>query len=205
MLRFSRDTFLLRTSSGFSAWPWSSLTAWPYGRRTTWRRRRAFFRQKKNQHLNKQPPCLGGNGKENHPLWNIYICIAMIPLLSTCKTASATERRSLPEHFHHVEAASIAFCMRCGAYVWLTTLQKRTRSCVCMACVDAPRFPCGFCNPPPPILMLSYTLAKITAFSKSRAGLPPGFSASDCFMCALFYSVYLDLSPCFYLKFFISS
>lgn len=45
----------------------------------------------------------------------------------------ATEMRSVREHFHNVEAASIAFCMRCGPNVWLTTLQKRTRSCICMA------------------------------------------------------------------------
>lgn len=46
---------------------------------------------------------------------------------------------------------------------------------------------------------------KITAFCNSRAGLPPGFCGSDCFLCAFFYSVYLDLSPCFYLEFFTHS
>lgn len=108
----------------------------------------------------------------------------------------AMERRSVRGHFHNIEAASIAFCMQCGPNVWLTTLQKRTRSCVCMACVDAPRLPCGFCirppAPPSAIPMLSYTLTKITAFSNSRAGLPPGFCDSDCFMCT---SVNFDLSP----------
>lgn len=59
--------------------------------------------------------------------------------------------------------------------------------------------------PLPPISTLSDTLAEITAFSNSCAGLPPGFCGSDCFMCAFFYSVNLDLSPRFYRKFFISS
>lgn len=63
----------------------------------------------------------------------------------------AAERRSVREHFHNVEASPIAFCMRCGPNVWLTTSQERTRSCVCMACVDAPRLPWGFCILPLPV------------------------------------------------------
>lgn len=54
--------------------------------------------------------------------------------------------------------------------------------------------PMWFLHPTPsrPTSTLSDTLAEITAFSNSCAGLPPGFCGSDCFMCAFFYSVNLD-------------
>lgn len=75
------------------------------------------------------------------------------------------------------------------------TLQKRMRSYVCMACVDAPRLSCGFC-------ILSHPCWRFHTpwqnscllITNSHADLPPGFYGSDCFMCAFLYSVNLGLS-----------
>ena len=102
--------------------------------------------------------------------------------LSTCKTPChlpvAPRRGS-----SYIEAASIAFCMRCGLNVWLTAPRRRTRSCVLHGLCWCSSPPVWFLHPPHPppphpllaIPMLSYTLAKITAFSNSCADLPPGF------------------------------
>lgn len=107
----------------------------------------------------------------------------------------ATERHPVQEHFHNVEAASKAFCMQCGPNVWLTTLQRRTRSCICMACVDAPCLPCGFCILPHPCWRFHTPWQNsCLLIANSHAGLSSGFCGSDCFMCASFYSVSLGLS-----------
>lgn len=86
MFCFGRDTYLLRTSSRFLAWPWSSLTAWLSGRKTTWRRRHAFSRQKKNISTSIRPVWEEAE-KKSDPFEIYSICSTMIPLLATCKTS----------------------------------------------------------------------------------------------------------------------
>lgn len=121
-----------------------------------------FLDRKKTQHLNKRPSCLEGGSKQNQSISNIYICTAMIPLLSTCKTPCHLPVTPQRQHLPDVEASSVAFCLRCGPNVWLATLQTRMRSCVCMACVDAPRLPWGFCILPRLLIsMLSHNPATI--------------------------------------------
>lgn len=135
----------------------------------TWRRRHAFFRQKNNAKQN-----LKKYREENKiqkkapseisiyaPPWYSFF------LLSTSKTPCLwSHRGTLRGHsFTKLRRASIAFYMQCGPNVWLTTLW-RLRSCVCMACADAPCLLCGFCIDPWPSHMpvLSYSIKKQQLF-----------------------------------------
>lgn len=93
----------------------------------------------------------------------------MIPLLSTCKTPChlpVTLRRGTlcGKHFHDIEAASLAFCMRCSPNVWLTTLQKRMRSCVLHGLCWRSSPPVWFLHPlPSPAISMPPYTPEITA------------------------------------------
>lgn len=120
----------------------------------------------------------------------------MIPLLSTCQTPchlpDAGEEAVPCGTFHHVKAASENVCMQCAPNAWLTTLQMRMRSCVCMACVDAPRLH------PPPSPCFQTPWPNIRIQNNSGAGLSPASCVSECLMCSFLYSVSPDICMFFY-------
>lgn len=196
----SRDTYLLRTSSRFSAWPWSSSTAWPSGKRTTWRRRRAFFRQEKkrsNISTGVRPVLEEALRRTNPsqisiyaPPWYPYFppvkrhAICLWRCREALRAGTFSRCRGIPYSFLY---AMWPECLTDN----LTGEDEELRLHGLCWCSSPPM---GFLHPPPsrPSRHFHTPRQRTAAFSNSRAGLPPGVCGSV--LCAP--SSTLSISTC---------